>query len=151
MPDTRQLCDILKSCKLLCLRQNSFVFGLYSFLVSYPDDSLSMRQSHHMIKNAIIGNWAIWLAREHSSVKRHFRTKNLAAYCGLQSSCNQKRSREQWYYYCSRDRFWLQELCKPQYCGLQVRCQWRKRVNIELANQKQEAMSFLESDWPIWY
>ena len=27
----------------------------------------------------------------------------------------------------------------------------RKRVNIELANQKQEAMSFLESDWPIRY
>ena len=30
-------------------------------------------------------------------------------YCGLQSSCNwfsQERSREQWYCYCSRDRFW---------------------------------------------
>ena len=25
----------------------------------------------------------------------------------------------------------------------------KEKINIELANQKQEAMSFLESDWPI--
>ena len=41
--------------------------------------------------------------------------------------------------------------CKAQYCALLVRCQWRKSINIELANQIPGNSWLLVFDWPIRY
>ena len=53
------------------------------------------------------------LLRDHKMSPQKWSLKGV--YCGLQSSCNwfsQKRSREQWYYDCSRDRFWENQVAR---------------------------------------